>query len=115
MAYPTYKRKFAAFLRQEIHPETLHVPADWLTDDNVAKFLLSLGKSTNFSPHHKKAALAAINDANRLVGVTNIFDFKHNWTQTHNVIKQWEKHLKKSSYFPKQASHFSGEDSEMRL
>lgn len=87
ISYPTYKKKFAVFLRQEIDPRTLQIPAEWLTDENVAKFLVSLGKSCNYGPHHKKSALATISDAKRLVGVSNIFDFKHRCPLTHNAIK----------------------------
>lgn len=107
--YTTYKKKFAVFLRKEEEFENYQLKAEWLTDDNVAKFLVSLGNSTNYRPHHKKSALAAINDANRIVGVHNVFDFKHLWPKTHMAIRGWDQQLKQRPYFPQQASHFSRE------
>ncbi len=96
--YPTYKKKFAAFLRQEID-ESCAIAKEWLTDENVAKFLVSLGKTHNYTPHTKKSAIAAINDANRMVGVPNIYDFKHLWPQTHVIMQKWDKKLKKILIF----------------
>jgi hypothetical protein len=107
--YVTYKKKFAVFLRKEEEFIDFCLKAEWLSDENVAKFLISLGNTTNYRPHHKKSALAALNDSNRLLGLSNIFDFKHLWPKTHLAIRSWDQKLKQSPYFPLQASHFSRE------
>lgn len=107
-SYRTYLKKFAIFLKQE-YVLDMDFPVEWLTDDNVAKFLCYLSQKYNFKPHHRKTAIAALNYMNEIVGVPNIYDEKHLWPSTHKMLKKWDASLKVQPYFPKQASYFNRE------
>jgi hypothetical protein len=62
-----------------------------LTDENIAKFLYSVGEDKDllkkWKPHNKKIALASLNDSLLKFGLPNIFEFKHEYPKVSAMLK----------------------------
>jgi hypothetical protein len=84
----------------------LSIPRDFLTDFHVAKWLDDLGREIGFKPHQRKGAISAINYCNKMAGVRNIYEFKHDWTLVHKVLACWDGELKINPYVKHSASKF---------
>ena len=80
MNYSTYLNKFAVFVGAERYNHkdmNTIVPKQYFNDDSLAKFFYDLGKTNDYMPHFKKAALAAINVGIQHHHLENIYNFKH--------------------------------------
>lgn len=101
MSYATYLKKFSVFLGCQpyiIGDMTTLAPKEYFYDVSLAKFFLDLGRIHEFKPHIKKSALAAINVGVQYYELPNIFNFHHIYPKLHQILKQWDCHLKVHPY-----------------
>ena len=108
-SYSTYVKKFATFMNYVCPAGSNGIPGALLTDVNIAKFLVTLGKNTNYKPHHLKSAMAAFGYLNKLSGKSNIYSFQQDWPKTTQVLMIWKTKQKQNPHVPQSAGLFSPE------
>ena len=84
--YKNIAKKICIIFNIPFDPEAL-LPAELLTDKNIAISLISMGKQTNYSHASKKTTLAAIYFYLNKHQKENIHKFKHLYPKTHEQIE----------------------------
>jgi hypothetical protein len=84
--YETTKKKVRDFLGLAVGA---HVPAELLTDTNIAAFLLVMGEVEQWKPHFKKAAQAAIGSLIKKARTPGLFDRPDLYTSTHLILQEY--------------------------
>ena len=110
--YSTYLKKFNAFVgcpAYIVGDMKTMAPKEYFQDVSLAKFFVVLGRLHDFKPHIRKSALAAINFGVQHYEFPNIFQFQHIYPKLHQVLKQWDCHLK---VYPYQVTKGESFDSE---
>jgi hypothetical protein len=83
-SYSVYIKKFRVALKQK---EDTPIVAEFMTDDNIASFLFTLGNFNNHGPCHLKGASAALGTELVRLELPGIYTSKHQYPRTAIVIK----------------------------
>jgi hypothetical protein len=103
-SYGFMMKRFMVFC--EVGPDNAICPKEVILDENVAKFLVELGKGHDYHPSAKKKFMAGVGSLCERYAMPNIFDHKHEWPKTMNAISVWKAAMKNHPHYPQKAGQF---------